>query len=79
MIFFTRKKNRLTNLPHWEEVKKWIEKCIDSCQTRKQISSTYQLISLYYKQYLNQIDAGTLRGIVRELHIRRNEKWGENS
>lgn len=77
MFFIKKKKKPEMNLPHWGDVKTWIEKCIDSCQTRKQISSTYQLITLYYKQYLNQIDDGMLREIIRGLHVRRNEKWGE--
>jgi hypothetical protein len=65
------------DLPHWADAKTWVEKCIDSCQTRKQISSTYQLVSLYFSQYWNRVDDGILREIVRNLHSRRNNKWEE--
>ena len=65
------------NLPHWADSKTWIEKCIDSCQTRKQVSSTYQLICLYFNQHWNQTDNEVLREVVRNLHIRRNDKWEE--
>lgn len=39
---------------HWGDVYKWIIKVIHSCTTRKQLSSTRNLIRNFDKQYPNQ-------------------------
>jgi hypothetical protein len=76
MIFFIKKKPE-TNLPHWGDAKIWIEKCIDSCQTTKQISAAFNLIILYENQYYKQVDRGFLGDLTRDLHIKRCNKWEE--
>jgi hypothetical protein len=65
------------DLPHLGDAKIWIEKCIDSCQTNEQISTVFNLIALYEKQYSKQVDYGFLGNITRELHLKRYNKWEE--
>lgn len=77
MFFIKKKKKPETNLPHWGDSKIWIENCIDSCKTGKQISSTFNLILLYEKQYKGQFDYVFLGNITKDLHNKRNDKWGE--
>jgi hypothetical protein len=63
--------------PHWGDAKIWIEKCIDSCQTKKQISTIFNLITLFEKQYSNQVDTVFLEDMRRDLHLKRYNKWEE--
>jgi len=76
MTFFTKKKPKM-GLPHLGDSKIWIEKCIDSCQTRKQISTIFNLITLFEKQYSNQVDTVFLEDMRRDLHLKRCNKWEE--
>ena len=77
MFFIKKKKKPETNLPHWGDSKIWIEKCIDSCQTNEQISTVFNLIALYEKQYRGQFDHVFIENITRELHLKRYNKWEE--
>ncbi len=77
MFFIKKKKKPEMDLPHWGDAKIWIENCIDSCQTKKQISTVFNLITLYEKQYSNQVDNVFLEDMRRNLHLKRYNKWEE--
>jgi hypothetical protein len=77
MFFIKKKKKPENDLPHLGDAKIWIENCIDSCQTNEQISTVFNLITLYEKQYFNQVDHDFLGGVTRELHLKRCNKWEE--
>ena len=71
---------------HYGDVQKWIEKVIDSCETRDQARSVKRLIWNFEKQMSrNKVDSGilyTIGGHLRNLVIYKiqaiQEKYLEN-
>ncbi len=75
MKLFTKKKTS-TN-PHYEDVVRWIEKVIDSCETPKQTKSAERLIRLFEDQYYGELTFSEMNSTSRSLLRRSTEKWGD--
>lgn len=59
---------------HYGDVSNWIEKVIDSCETRSQELSARRLVSLYEKQY-SYLEYPVYRELAFRLQNKLNDKF----
>ena len=73
---FTKKQKSRT-LPHYMDTYNWIMRVFDSCTTRQQASTTYNLTTNWRKMYINEIPSDlfwTLDTNLRTKHIQTIQK-----
>ena len=62
---------------HYGDIAKWIEKVIDSCETREQTFVTKKLIRNFYNQLDRKLGASNYETIISPLEYRLSNKRQE--
>jgi len=55
---------------NWFDVLKWVEKVIESCETRGQAKTARKLVKSYFKRYereLGELDLEVFNGLIEKL------------
>jgi hypothetical protein len=62
---------------HYGDIAKWIEKVIDSCETREQTFVAKRLIRNFYNQLYRKLGASNYETIISPLEYRLSNKRQE--